>query len=67
MKARTKKYFIFVLIPFLMILSAGCVKQKPVETIPSTKIMPSSHIDDLTKLITFSDNDVINWEIIFPR
>jgi hypothetical protein len=66
METRTKKHFIFVLIPLLMILSAGCVKQKPIETIPSTKIVSSSHIDDFTKLITFSENDVINWKLSSP-
>ena len=66
MKTRTKKYFIFVLIPLLMILYAGCVKQKSIETIPSTKIIPSSHIDDFAKLVTFSENDIVNWKLSSP-
>jgi hypothetical protein len=66
MKTRTKKHFIFTLIPLLMILSAGCIKQKSIETIPSTKIIPSSHIDDFAKLITFSDNEIANWKLSSP-
>jgi hypothetical protein len=49
-----------------MILSAGCVKQKPIETIPSTKIIPSSNINDFANLITFSENDIINWKLSSP-
>jgi len=66
METRTKKHFIFVLIAFLMILSTGCVKQKSIETIPSTKIIPSSHIDDFANLITFSENDIVNWKLSSP-
>jgi len=63
MKTRAVMSFIFIFILLLIILSTGCAKQKLSENAPLTKSISPPPIDDFTNLITFTDNEIVNWKL----